>query len=175
MSTQNRISKALAALLPGGALGASILLALTSQSVTEARCSQTTDPPPAANVSERLLAIRSAVSNMEASSQSSGSAEFESGDSGRAEPTWWGNGRWGRWRLGWGNGLTGTTGTTGVTAGGATAAGTTGDGITTGTTISSDPVHEPAAIRLADRQYSRRPAYPLLQYQLQLLLLAPAC
>ncbi|MGD0491261.1 MAG: GrrA/OscA1 family cyclophane-containing rSAM-modified RiPP [Steroidobacteraceae bacterium] len=104
MSTQNRISKALAALLPGGALGASILLALTSQSVTEARCSQTTDPPPAANVSERLLAIRSAVSNMEASSQSSGSAEFESGDSGRAEPTWWGNGRWGRWRLGWGNG-----------------------------------------------------------------------
>jgi hypothetical protein len=30
MSTQNRISKALAALLPGGALGASILLALSN-------------------------------------------------------------------------------------------------------------------------------------------------
>ena len=43
MSTQNRISKALAALLPGGALGASILLALTSPSVTEARSSQATD------------------------------------------------------------------------------------------------------------------------------------
>ena len=104
MSTQNRISKALAALLPGGALGASILLALTSPSVTEARSSQAADPPPPANVSERLLAIRSAVSHMEASSQSSGSAELESGDSARAEPTWWGNGGWGRWRLGWGNG-----------------------------------------------------------------------
>ncbi len=104
MSTQNRISKALAALLPGGALGASILLALTSPSVTEARPSQAADAPAPVNVSERLLAIRSAVSHMEASSQSSGSAELESGDSGRAEPTWWGNGGWGRWRLGWGNG-----------------------------------------------------------------------
>jgi hypothetical protein len=104
MSTQNRISKALAALLPGGALGASILLALTSPSVGDARSSQAADSPPPTNVSERLLAIRSAVSNMEASSQSSGSAELESGDSGRAEPTWWGNGGWGRWRLGWRNG-----------------------------------------------------------------------
>ena len=104
MSTQNRISKALAALLPGGALGASILLALTSPSVTEARSSQAADLPPPANVSERLLAIRSAVSHMvEVSSQSSGSAEFEPDNSGRAEPTWWGNGGWGRWRPGWGN------------------------------------------------------------------------
>jgi len=104
MSTQNRISKALAALLPGGALGASILLALTSPSVTEGRSSSAVDPPPPVNVSERLMAIRSAVSHMETSSQTSGSAELESGDSGRAEPTWWGNGGWGRWRLGWGNG-----------------------------------------------------------------------
>ncbi len=104
MSTQNRISKALAALLPGGALGASILLALTSPSVADARSSQAADPPPPSNVSERLLAIRSAVSNMETSSQSSGSAELEPNDSGRAQPTWWGNGGWGRWRLGWRNG-----------------------------------------------------------------------
>jgi rSAM-associated Gly-rich repeat protein len=104
MSTQNRISKALAALLPGGALGASILLALTSPSVSEARPSGAADPPSPVNVSERLLAIRSAVSHMEIPSESSGSAELESGDSGRAEPTWWGNGGWGRWRLGWGNG-----------------------------------------------------------------------
>jgi hypothetical protein len=41
---------------------------------------------------------------METSSQSSGSAEFEPDNSGRAEPTWWGNGGWGRWRLGWRNG-----------------------------------------------------------------------
>jgi rSAM-associated Gly-rich repeat protein len=104
MSTQNRISKALAALLPGGALGASILLALTSPSVTEARSSQAADPLPPTNVSERLLAIRSAVSSMEASSQPAGSAELEPGSAGRAEPTWWGNGGWGRWRLGWRNG-----------------------------------------------------------------------
>jgi len=104
MSTQNRISKALAALLPGGALGASILLALTSPGATEARSSHAADSPPATNIAERLLAIRSAVSDMEASAQSSGSAEFEPGDSGRAEPTWWGNGGWGRWRLGWRNG-----------------------------------------------------------------------
>ena len=54
MSTENRISKALAALLPGGALGASILLALTSASATEARSTQATEPPPA-GVSEQLL------------------------------------------------------------------------------------------------------------------------
>jgi rSAM-associated Gly-rich repeat protein len=104
MLTQNRVSKALAALLPGGALGASILLALTSPSVTEARSSQAADPPLITNVSERLLAIRSAVSDLEASAQSSGSADFEPGNSERAQPTWWGNGGWGRWRLGWGNG-----------------------------------------------------------------------
>jgi hypothetical protein len=102
MSTENRISKALAALLPGGALGASILLALTSTSVTQARSTQATEPPPA-GVSERLLAIREAVSGLESFSPS-GSAEFEPGDSGRVEPTWWGNGGWGRWRAGWGNG-----------------------------------------------------------------------
>jgi rSAM-associated Gly-rich repeat protein len=104
MSTQNRISKALAAMLPGGALGASILLALTSPRVSDARSSQAVDLPPASNVSERLRAIRLAVSNMEVPSQFSGSAEFEPDNSGRAEPTWWGNGGWGRWRLGWGNG-----------------------------------------------------------------------
>jgi rSAM-associated Gly-rich repeat protein len=104
MSTQNRVSKALAALLPGGALGASILLALTSPSVTEARSSQAADPPPLTNVSERLLAIRSAVSDLEVSARSSGTADFEPGNSERVQPTWWGNGGWGRWRLGWGNG-----------------------------------------------------------------------
>jgi rSAM-associated Gly-rich repeat protein len=96
-----RISKALAALLPGGALGASFLLALTTPGAAEARASQAADPTPPANVSERLLAIRAAVSSMDGSLQSSGSAEFEPGNSGRAEPTWWGNGGW---RLGWRNG-----------------------------------------------------------------------
>lgn len=104
MSTENRISKALAALLPGGALGASILLALTSTNVTEARSTPAPDPTAPAGISERLIAIRAAVSEMEGSPRTSGSAEFEPGDSGRLEPTWWGNGGWGRWRAGWGNG-----------------------------------------------------------------------
>jgi len=104
MSNQKRISKAIAALLPGGALGASILLALTASGVAGARSSQTADPPPPTSISERLLAIRSAVSSMEAAAQASGSAEFGPDNSGRAEPTWWGNGGWGRWRLGWRNG-----------------------------------------------------------------------
>ena len=104
MSTQSRISKALAALLPGGALGASILLALVAPAVTEGRSSQAQDPPPLTNISERLKSIRSALTNLETPVQSSGSAEFERGNSANAEPTWWGNGGWGRWRLGWGNG-----------------------------------------------------------------------
>jgi hypothetical protein len=102
VSTDNRISKALATLLPGGALSASILLALTSPSVTEARSTQPTDPTPATDVSKRLLAIRAAVSGMEDSSPA-GSAAPQPGES-RLEPAWWGNGGWGRWRLGWGNG-----------------------------------------------------------------------
>ncbi len=104
MSTSTRISKALLALLPNGALGASILLALTSPSIAEARSAPVADSPTATSVSERLLAIRSAVSRLEASAQSSGSAEFATGESGPAAPTWWGNGGWGRWRMGWGNG-----------------------------------------------------------------------
>jgi hypothetical protein len=46
MSTQNRISKALAALLPGGALGDFILLALSAPSITDARSSQAAYLPP---------------------------------------------------------------------------------------------------------------------------------
>ena len=104
MSTENRISKALAALLPGGTLGASILLALSAPGLTEARSVQGADAPTPTSVSERLLAIRAAVSGMQGSSASSGSAEPEPADAGHLEPTWWGNGGWGRWRLGWGNG-----------------------------------------------------------------------
>ena len=104
MSTENRISKALAALLPSGALGASILLALSAPAPTEARSIQAADGQTPTSVSARLLAIRAAVSGMQGSSASSGTAEAEPADTGRLEPTWWGNGGWGRWRHGWGNG-----------------------------------------------------------------------
>jgi hypothetical protein len=106
MSNQHRLSRVLAALLPSGAFGASLLLALTSNP-SEARPSQPVDSASPPSVAERLTAIRAAVSNISpdiaAASQASGSGEFASGDGGRAELTWWGNGGWGRWRYGWGN------------------------------------------------------------------------
>jgi hypothetical protein len=106
MSNKNGLSRALAALLPGGAFGASVLLALASNP-SEARSSLTTDSPPPPSVAERLTAIRAAVSNLSpdvsSAPQSSGSGEFAAGDGARAEPTWWGNGGWGRWHFGWGN------------------------------------------------------------------------
>jgi rSAM-associated Gly-rich repeat protein len=99
MSNQQRLLRALAALLPGGAFGASVLLALTS-STSEARSSQPVDPVSPPSVAERLTAIRAAVSDI---SPKSGSAEFAPGDGAHAQPTWWGNGGWGRWHFGWGN------------------------------------------------------------------------
>jgi rSAM-associated Gly-rich repeat protein len=106
MSNERRLGRALATLLPGGAAGASLLLALTS-SPSEARSSQAIDPTPPPSVADRLSAIRTAVSNLDpnvaGAPQSSGSGEFASGDAARAAPTWWGNGGWGRWHFGWGN------------------------------------------------------------------------
>lgn len=106
MSSQQRLLRALAALLPGGAFGASVLLALTSNP-SEAKSSQPVDPGSPPSVAERLTAIRAAVSNssvpVAGAPQASGSAEFPQPDGARAQPTWWGNGGWGRWHLGWGN------------------------------------------------------------------------
>jgi hypothetical protein len=105
MSSDRKISKALAALLPGGALGASILLALTS-SVGEARSTQAADAAAGPNVAERLSAIRAAVSDLNDAEApgATGSGEFDPLGAPRAEQTWWGNGGWGRWHWGWGNG-----------------------------------------------------------------------
>ena len=106
MSNQQRLSRALAALLPRGAFGASLLLALASNP-SEARPSQPIDTASPPGVAERLTAIRAAVSNigpdLAGTSQSTGSGEFGSSEDARAQPTWWGNGGWGRWHLGWGN------------------------------------------------------------------------
>jgi rSAM-associated Gly-rich repeat protein len=106
MSKQQKLPRALAALLPRGAFGASLLLALASNP-SEARSTQPTDTASPPGVAERLTAIRAAVSNMSpevaGSPQASGSAAFAPDAAARAEPTWWGNGGWGRWHLGWGN------------------------------------------------------------------------
>ncbi len=100
MSSKNLL-RALALVLPGGALGAScVLAAAASQSSQDAV--ESTGPGP--GVATRLGAIRAAVGEVAASQQGPGSALPEAGSDPTATPTWWGNGGWGRWRFGWGNG-----------------------------------------------------------------------
>jgi rSAM-associated Gly-rich repeat protein len=99
MTQRNRILKTLAVILPAGALGASVLLAIGSADATAAPNAPTSVQTPAgAGVSTRLLEIRDGVSSM------SGSASDPSTSGAKAAPAWWGNGGWGRWRAGWGNG-----------------------------------------------------------------------
>ncbi|HEY0799572.1 MAG TPA: GrrA/OscA1 family cyclophane-containing rSAM-modified RiPP, partial [Steroidobacteraceae bacterium] len=98
MAQWNRLFKALSVVLPAGAMGASVLLALASTDAIASSNRGATPPPIGENVFTRLQAIRSGVSDL------SGSAiDPQQGDA-KAAPTWWGNGGWGRWRLGWGNG-----------------------------------------------------------------------
>jgi rSAM-associated Gly-rich repeat protein len=97
MAKWNRIFKALSVVLPAGAVGASVLLALAS---SDARAvsnpSAAATQPSGESVSTRLQAIRAGVSDM------TGSASDEIDGAAKATPAWWGNGGWGR--IGWGNG-----------------------------------------------------------------------
>ena len=115
MAAWNRLAKALAVVLPAGAFGASVVLALATSDANP-------QPPTGEGVSTRLQQIRSGVSSL------SGSATFGPEGDAKATPTWWGNGGWGRWHLGWGNGGFGWRNggwgkAAGTTAAGATAAG----------------------------------------------------
>lgn len=98
MTSWNRLAKALAVVLPAGAFGASVVLALASSgpASTPGDQNRASQPPSGEGVSVRLQEIRSGISSM------TGSAGME-GDA-KASPAWWGNGGWGRWHLGWGNG-----------------------------------------------------------------------
>jgi len=100
MQGWNRLAKALAVVLPAGAFGASVALALASSSAAAAPSIPSTEasPPSGAGVSIRLQEIRSGVSEM------TGSADDGLKGDAKATPTWWGNGGWGRWHGGWGNG-----------------------------------------------------------------------
>jgi len=104
MAEWNRLFKALSVVLPAGAFGASVLLALAATEASAASNSNqpTNAPPPTSqeSVSTRLQAIRSGVSDM------TGSASFDPEGDAKATPTWWGNGGWGNgWHNGgWGNG-----------------------------------------------------------------------
>jgi rSAM-associated Gly-rich repeat protein len=99
MARWDRLLNALAVVLPAGAFGASVLLALAATDATAAT-NQNTSPQSTSeqSVAARLQAIRSGVSDM------SGEASGEAQGDAKATPTWWGNGGWGRWHMGWGNG-----------------------------------------------------------------------
>jgi rSAM-associated Gly-rich repeat protein len=98
MAQWNKLFKALSVVLPAGAVGASVLLALASTDASAAVNQTTPSQDAPQSVSTRLQAIRAGVSDM------SGSASDGAGGDAKAAPAWWGNGGWGRWRLGWGNG-----------------------------------------------------------------------
>ena|ERR1700742_1812322 len=100
MAQWNRLFNALSVVLPAGAVGASVLLALAStNAAASATQNSNASPPSGESVSTRLQAIRSGVSDMTGSASDPADKNEAS-----AAPAWWGNGGWGRWRLGWGNG-----------------------------------------------------------------------
>jgi rSAM-associated Gly-rich repeat protein len=106
MSVKTQVSKALSVVLPGGALGASIVLAMMAQA--PAADAAQVEQDTSGSVAEQLAQIRSGVSALLPKSDTSdqnGSADPSlQGNAAALVPTWWANGRWGRWGAGWGNG-----------------------------------------------------------------------
>ncbi|HTD73274.1 MAG TPA: GrrA/OscA1 family cyclophane-containing rSAM-modified RiPP [Steroidobacteraceae bacterium] len=98
MPQWNALLKALSVILPAGAVGASVLLALASTDASAISNQSNNAPPSGESVSTRLQEIRTGISDM------TGSATDPAADGAKAAPAWWGNGGWGRWRPGWGNG-----------------------------------------------------------------------
>ena len=101
MADWNRVLRKLSVVLPAGAFGASVLLALAASEASAASNSNpqiNTPTTPEQSISARLQTIRAGVSDM------TGSASFDPEGDAKATPVWWGNGGWGRWRMGWGNG-----------------------------------------------------------------------
>ena len=105
MPSKGRIARALSVVLPSGALGASLVLALSSAQARPAEQPAAEAPVTGSqSVSARLRAIREGVSELTTSQEAAGSAEPKAPADGKLTPTWWGNGGWGRWHMGWGNG-----------------------------------------------------------------------
>ena len=102
MSAKYPVSKALSLVLPVGALGASLLLAMSSAQAA-ASAVPAADPADQPGVAARLKAIRAGVSEMSTPGVE-GSAETQQSEDDGLVATWWGNGGWGRWHAGWGNG-----------------------------------------------------------------------
>src|ERR1700734_3000060 len=99
MADWNRVLRKLSVVLPAGAFGASVLLALAASEASAASNSNpqiNTPTAPERSISARLQTIRAGVSDL------TGSASFDPEDDAKATPVWWGNGGWGNG--GWGNG-----------------------------------------------------------------------
>ena len=105
MSLRQRYRKILSAIMPAGAAGISLLLGSTAPG--DANPHPIRSQPAASDlssVSERLAAIRDAVSDV-----ARPVAEPREGEQQLAWGNWWRNGGWrnggwGNWRNGWGNG-----------------------------------------------------------------------
>ena len=110
MISTRRTLKALAALLPLGALGISTALAGTPAKPIVVPGQEAVPPP---GVAERLQAIRAAVSQVtaEQTGLQPGDPNIQKAWWGNWRPGWWanwhpgwGNGGWHNWHNGWGNG-----------------------------------------------------------------------
>jgi hypothetical protein len=103
MSNDRRTSRALSLVLPAGALGASFLLALSSADAAPSHNEPKDGATDETGVADRLQRIRSGIDGFTADG-AAGSAQIEPAGDAQLQPTWWGNGGWGRWHAGWGNG-----------------------------------------------------------------------
>ncbi len=103
MFTKERVSRALSLVLPSGAIGASVLLALSSAQAAVSPTPAANTNPEQPGVGAQLKAIRAGVAEI-ATPTTEGSAQIDPSDNRGLVPTWWGNGGWGRWHAGWGNG-----------------------------------------------------------------------
>ena len=105
MRTWNRLAKALSVVLPAGAVGASVVLALASSGAASAAVdpNATSQPPSGQSSSAKSLSVRLQEIRIGVSDMTGSAGDGLDGDA-KATPAWWGNGGWGRWGIGWGNG-----------------------------------------------------------------------
>jgi hypothetical protein len=109
MPPRTRLIRALTLLLPAGACGASVLLALSASPARAQPDASLQQEASGSSVAERLRVIRAGVAEL--SQSAPGSAEPEAGRGARGTPTSWANGpgwangpNWSNGPAAWGNG-----------------------------------------------------------------------
>jgi hypothetical protein len=100
MSLRRKYLRVLSELIPSGAIGVSLLLgSATPSDATRQPAGAGLTVSDVSTVSERLAAIRGAVSEI-----TGAAAEPRVDEQQLAWGNWWRNGGWGNWRNGWRNG-----------------------------------------------------------------------